>query len=357
MGGIVWQLEGVGAEGSPWVVAVTATPFRVGRRGDCQLCLSEESISRHHAELYLQSDVLHIADLGSTNGTFVNGQRLQAGYSWPLQAGDELHFAGVKFRIGQTGGTQGHTVCRDFHVDTFRVMLETKAVTPVYQPLVRFSDGRVMGYELLGRIRFPGLPEMPGPIFRIARRLGKETELSALFRDMGVEQAARSGYRGPMFFNTLPVELQSPELPAALIRLRRQAPEIRLGLEVHENTVTDVPTIRTLKHFLNEQGIDLVYDDFGSGQARLVEIIKAPPDCLKFDIALIHDIHKSAGLQTMVSALVRTCRDAGIVTLAEGIEKAEEAEVCRQMGFDLAQGFYFGEPSPILPEAGETCRL
>jgi EAL domain-containing protein (putative c-di-GMP-specific phosphodiesterase class I) len=39
--------------------------------------------------------------------------------------------------------------------------------------------------------------------------------------------------------------------------------------------------------------------------------------------------------------------DAGIRTLAEGVESQEEADVCRDIGFELAQGFYFGYPAPL----------
>jgi EAL domain-containing protein (putative c-di-GMP-specific phosphodiesterase class I) len=344
-----WQLIGVGVDGVPWTIPISTSPFRVGRKEECQLCLSYENISRHHAELRLNESHLLISDLGSTNGTFVNCQRLENGESRRLQSGDMVHFAGIEFKVHRAAPIQDNTVCRDPYVDTFQKMLESRAVVPHYQPLVRFCNGTVFGYEVLGRVSFPGLPETPGRIFSIARRLGGEAELSALFRDVGIANVVQTGYRGTIFFNTLPIELQSPALPQVLARLRQDAPNVHLALEVHENTIADVPTIQALKKLLNDHEISLVYDDFGAGQARLVEVVKVPPDYLKFDVALIRDIHRSPGLQNMVGRLVRICRDAGIVTLAEGIEKPEEAEVCRELGFELAQGFYFGRPSPELP--------
>jgi len=50
----------------------------------------------------------------------------------------------------------------------------------------------------------------------------------------------------------------------------------------------------------------------------------------------------------MVAALVGMTRDLGVLALAEGIEIEEEATVCRQIGFDQAQGYYFGRPTPSL---------
>ena len=43
--------------------------------------------------------------------------------------------------------------------------------------------------------------------------------------------------------------------------------------------------------------------------------------------------------------MVRLVRDLGIATVAEGIELADEATVCGQLGFELAQGYYFGRPA------------
>ena len=48
----------------------------------------------------------------------------------------------------------------------------------------------------------------------------------------------------------------------------------------------------------------------------------------------------------MMETLVQMVRDLDIRALAEGIETAEEAEACRDLGFDFAQGFFYGRPSP-----------
>jgi EAL domain-containing protein (putative c-di-GMP-specific phosphodiesterase class I) len=70
------------------------------------------------------------------------------------------------------------------------------------------------------------------------------------------------------------------------------------------------------------------------------------PDILKFDIALIQNIHhRSESSRSIVESLVKMARDAGIKTLAEGVESVEEAAVCRALGFDLGQGYYFGRPA------------
>ena len=92
----------------------------------------------------------------------------------------------------------------------------------------------------------------------------------------------------------------------------------------------------------------LAYDDFGIGQTRLVELVKTPPDFLKFDMSLIRNIHLAPKrLHEMVSTFVKASQQLGIAAVAEGIECQNEAETCQQLGFDFAQGFFYGRPLPI----------
>jgi EAL domain-containing protein (putative c-di-GMP-specific phosphodiesterase class I) len=51
--------------------------------------------------------------------------------------------------------------------------------------------------------------------------------------------------------------------------------------------------------------------------------------------------------QKVVSMIVRMVNELGIVSLAEGVEEAEDHAILAQMGFQLGQGFYYGRPAPI----------
>jgi EAL domain-containing protein (putative c-di-GMP-specific phosphodiesterase class I) len=69
---------------------------------------------------------------------------------------------------------------------------------------------------------------------------------------------------------------------------------------------------------------------------------------LKFDISLIRDIDNAdESRRRMMESLVRMVRDLGINALAEGIETAAEAEACIDLGFEFAQGYYYGKPAPL----------
>jgi EAL domain-containing protein (putative c-di-GMP-specific phosphodiesterase class I) len=127
-------------------------------------------------------------------------------------------------------------------------------------------------------------------------------------------------------------------------------------LEIHEAAVTCVKQMREMRALLNELNMGLAYDDFGAGQARIVELGEAPPDYLKFDIELIRDIdHASPERQRMLASLVNIVGDLGIASLAEGVETAAEHETCLQMGFNFGQGFHYGKPA--LASAFATSRV
>ena len=115
--------------------------------------------------------------------------------------------------------------------------------------------------------------------------------------------------------------------------------------EVHEEAVTDITQMAELSDQLHGQGIKTAYDDFGAGQTRLMELTEVPADYVKFDIQLIRDIHKAPlPRQQMVAMLIKFAQQAGSMALAEGVETEEEAIKCRELGFDLYQGYYFGKP-------------
>ncbi|HEV3145255.1 MAG TPA: FHA domain-containing protein [Gemmataceae bacterium] len=68
----------------------------VGRKEDCDLNLDHKSVSKLHCIIVKTDGLLLVRDLGSTNGTRVNGQRIRRAALLP---NDQLHVASVKFRV------------------------------------------------------------------------------------------------------------------------------------------------------------------------------------------------------------------------------------------------------------------
>jgi EAL domain-containing protein (putative c-di-GMP-specific phosphodiesterase class I) len=186
-------------------------------------------------------------------------------------------------------------------------------------------------------------------MFKAAAVLNAQGELSRMFRLAGIREGSLLAGTPNLFLNTHPVELTEPELLELSLReLRDMRPSGAITLEIHETAVTEPAQMRQLRTVLGELNVELAYDDFGAGQARLVELSEVPPDYLKFDAKLIRDIQQAPShRQKLLESLLRMALDLGIVPLAEGVESLEEHETCTQLGFFLGQGFFYGKPAAV----------
>ncbi len=357
-----WFLEGfIGDSKVMRRIRLDTFPFRVGRQEGLALRLDIAGVSRNHAEFTEsdQDDRLILRDLNSTNGTYVNRERITAPTA--VQEGDIIHFADQEFRLMVLAIQMASDVDRtQVGIDTlpkklpqgareFQQMLISGAVGVAFQPIVDV-EGRLFAFELLGRGAFPGLPSAPYPLFQIAESLELEVPFSDLLRRRAVELAATLDPHGRFFFNIHPREIEQPDrLLASLTELRHNFPTPRLVLEIHEGAVTKGPTIRRIRDHLNQLDIGLAYDDFGAGQARLLELTEVPPDYVKFDMALIQGIDTAPeNKRHMLKLLQDLLNDLGIQSLAEGVETPTEFELLRAMGITLFQGYLFGKPSNTL---------
>lgn len=78
---------------------IMSNPFVIGRKHDSDLCIAERVISGHHAEISELSGRMFLTDLGSTNGTLVDGQKIPKQSMVELHNGTEVIFANKKFKF------------------------------------------------------------------------------------------------------------------------------------------------------------------------------------------------------------------------------------------------------------------
>lgn len=351
-----WYLEGYLSKDSQlWRVGLAPFPFRVGRRTTADLFLPCRSVSGEHAEFFMKGDELWLRDLNSTNGTFVNQQRITTSR---IQVGDIIYFADVEFRVRRRSIDMEADSCPTeglsnsafqgrlaVGIREFPELIAREAVSPVFQPIVHLAQQTIVGFEALGRGNMDGLPPSPRDLFELAEALQQAPALSRLFRRASLAHARDLPGRPMLFLNTHPSEGCGADLAESLAELRRLMPIAPMVVEIHEGSVSDLNEIRWLRSQLRSLNIGLAYDDFGAGQARLVELVDVPPDFLKFDISLVRDIDKAPySKQVAVAKLVNMVTELGVAALAEGVERPGEALACQQLGFDFAQGYYFGRP-------------
>lgn len=365
-----WFLETIASDGSRVVHEIKRLPFRVGRDPASDLAEATMGLSRRHAELDADiSGRLRLTDCDSTNGTFVNRQRVNG--SVLLADNDVVHFANAEFRVRVRNDenatflrqstvsadddrtvlvTPGRSLSENFlpEENEFKDLLRGKGISGALQPIVDIRTREVFAYEWLGRGQHPRLPQSPIRLFQMAARLDREGELSQAFRDYGIRAVQARMKGATLFVNTHPKETFDDSFLADLEKLSQDPDAPRLVVEVHETAVMEVDRMRELAARLKDIGVRFAYDDFGAGQARLNELGEVPAHFVKFDMGLIRGIDMaSERKQKVVRDLVRLVTELGSVPLAEGVETEAEAEICRLMGFKLVQGYLTGKPVPV----------
>lgn len=356
-----WYLERYApSSGALERTVVEPVPFTIGRSSSQNLRLASPEVSGHHAEIVTAGDGIAVRDVGSTNGTFVNRAPLEG--TRELEHGDVLHVADVELRVVRESESlitgDGGTI-RLSEVDLprrfsgfaaeLRALLDAEAVQARLEPIARLADGNTVAAEALARGTSPDLPQSPVELFALAAEAGLAAELSRLCRTRAAALARE--VLAPdhvLFLNTHPDEIDDPEaLVASVALLRTQLGDRRLVLEIHETAVTEPAAILDLRRQLEPWHVGLAYDDFGAGQARLVELAEAPPDYLKLDRKLISGLDReTGGRRQVVTALVAMAADLEIPTVAEGVETDSELNACREAGFTLVQGHALGPYAP-----------
>lgn len=368
-----WYLSGCLTAGRPIEkFPINVSAFVIGRRPGVSLMVPSARVSGRHAEILVIGENLLIRDLGSTNGTYVNRRRVTR--PTPIGEGDHIELADTEFRLEYrartpVNGLQSDPALKktqksmdtfepDWILSQFAQLMQEQAITPHFQPITSLTEKQTLGYEALARSGIAGM-KSPATMFQTAALVAREAELSILCRDKSVEVAANRLKPGlSLFLNTHPREDLERDVLASVEKLRQTYPDVGMVLEIHERAVDDPHRILHLKQRFAEFNVALAYDDFGAGQSRLLELVQAPPQYLKFDACLVRNADRASNHQwKLLKMLVEMAHDFDSYTVAEGIETGAEAEACRDLGFDYAQGFYFGRPAPLRPAAGTVTEV
>jgi EAL domain-containing protein (putative c-di-GMP-specific phosphodiesterase class I) len=128
----------------------------------------------------------------------------------------------------------------------------------------------------------------------------------------------------------------------------------RLILEITEASAMTAPEmVATFMHGLQRRGISFSLDDFGAGQSAFRYFRDFSFDSVKIDRQFITNVHRDRDNQALVRALILIARQFDMFTVAEGVERAEDAAWLQAQGVDCLQGYLFGMPA-IQPLPGSA---
>ncbi len=347
----------------PERIDLESLPFTLGRNESCDYQILSSRVSREHAEIVREGGHYRLRDLKSTNGTYVNGKRID---EHRLADGDLFVIADVEFSF-KRGGDEGirktvtqvmdhsepgedrvdHAVADLIHAvrRTHETLLH-RAARNRFQPIFDLAENRCVGFEAIRRPQLPGEPPAAQQILdstdcRLTERM------SQLHRLIAAEHLARLADATMLFVSLQPAEVGADALPQSLARLAKLAGDKQIVAEIPDTAVVDIPYFRDFLAKLRELKIGVAYDGFAGSPHQIKAQEQFAPDFLKLTPALARGVDKSTQRQQQIKALTEAAQQIGAQLIAVGVHSENEARTCHELGCRLAQGDHFGRPQTI----------
>jgi diguanylate cyclase (GGDEF)-like protein len=234
-----------------------------------------------------------------------------------------------------------------------RAALREQQLFVEYQPQVRLTDGRVVGVEALVRWKHPRFGIVPPSDFiPVAEDCGLIIGIGRLVLQKSCRQLAdwtklTPGRPLAMTVNVSPRQLSDP---AFFTELRQVLADTgidptALCLEITESAMMSAPAeVIQLLDRITQLGIYIAIDDFGTEHSSLSRLRDMPAEVLKIDRSFVDGLGSETGDTAIVSSILSLAYAMGKHTIAEGVEKREQAALLLRMGCEVAQGYFFSRP-------------
>jgi EAL domain-containing protein (putative c-di-GMP-specific phosphodiesterase class I)/CheY-like chemotaxis protein len=222
-------------------------------------------------------------------------------------------------------------------------LTDRRVLTMVFQPIVSLRDRTIVGAEALARFS-SGPGRSPGGWFTEAWEVGLGEELELLAIRTAVDVLDQIPQHMYLTVNVSPQTLQKRPFLALVTEIDGS----RIVAEVTEHApIADYKRLADAVTRLREEGVRLAIDDAGAGFASLRHILKLDPDLIKLDLTLIRDIHRDRSKRALAAGLISFAHESNATIIAEGIERAAEANTLIELGVEEGQGYYLGRPGPL----------
>ncbi|UZD64181.1 MULTISPECIES: EAL domain-containing protein [Marinobacter] len=223
-----------------------------------------------------------------------------------------------------------------------------------FQPIVETATGHVTGAEALLRWNSPvmGLI-MPDRFIPLAEETGMIIPIGRWVLEQACMAARRwqeaTGRELQIAVNVSPRQFRDPEFVESTLEILTACdlPPNRLEMEITERLILDnsIETATILRQ-LDEAGIRLSVDDFGTGFSALSYLKSYPFDSLKIDKAFVADVMVSGDNASLVLAIINMAHSLKLTVVAEGVEEPAQQDFLREHHCDFAQGYLYSRPAP-----------
>jgi len=328
--------------------------------------------------------VVVISDMDRTTDALVAAERIRSSLSRPVELGSESTVVTTSIGIALAHGQETPSdLLRDADTALYRAKekgrdradvfddhlrdqavrrhsveqelrqaLEENRIEVYFQPVIRISDGTVIGAEALARIRaesgdlllpdqFIDVAEDTGLIADLGSqvlgialdRLGKWNKASDNLLNMAVNVSARQ-LSDPAFPEVIRSALHVNNLDSSLVAL-----EFTESALIAANPVTG----KVLEE-LTSLGVQIGLDDFGTGFSSLAYLKRFPINFLKIDRSFMSGLGTNDDDTAIVTGTIALAHSLDLEVVAEGVETETQLTHLSKLKCNFAQGFHFSEP-------------
>jgi len=241
-------------------------------------------------------------------------------------------------------------------IEDLRVAMLDRSLALHYQPVIDLRTGEVVTVEALLRWAHPTLGLIPPEhLLALAEESGLVHALAAWVFEEAVADCARwwhDGHRAAVAVNVLATDLLDSSLPRRVGALLVQAglPTDALILEITEGmVVADVTRSKRVIQSLDDSGIRVSIDDFGTGFSSISHLNDLAVGELKLDRTFTSRLHvagTSGRDEDVVRSVIDLAHALGLRVVAEGIERLDFVDVLVALGCDAGQGYAIQAPCP-----------
>jgi len=234
-----------------------------------------------------------------------------------------------------------------------RRLLESRALTTVFQPIYAFGEAQLIGFEALVRGPEGTVLQTPAGLFAAANDEGLAAELNVLCITEVLRAFSARAFPGSLFLNVSPQFI----LKRGFDRTRAErfladlsiSPE-RVVIELTEDyPAFDFPVVHESLMLYRSMGFRIAIDDLGEGFASLRLWSELRPEFVKVDKHFVTGVANDPVKAQFLRAIQDIAESAGSQVIAEGIETAADFKVVKDMGLACGQGWFIGHPAELPP--------
>jgi PAS domain S-box-containing protein len=236
-----------------------------------------------------------------------------------------------------------------------RKALELNQFRVYYQPIVSLRNDQIVGFETLSRWQRPEGLVMPGEFIAVA----DETGIILPINRQLLYDACRQLRSWQALFpsdplltvnvNITPKQFAQPDLASQIGKTLQETglDPCCLNLEITEMiAMADADRSAIVLSELKALGVRLDIDDFGTGYSSLSRLQRFPVDTLKIDRSFISRMDTDVETREIVRIIVMLAHGLRLKVVAEGVETQAQADMLKDLGCELAQGYLYSRPVP-----------